>query len=195
TIFEDMLEEVARIYGYDNLPYTLPENASKPGGLTDEQAVVDGMHPGRCATLTLDNKQIGFLGQVHPNVAKEYDLKETYVFDIDMEYILQTTDIEFTYEAVPKYPSILRDIAFVVDEKVLAGDIQSEIKSLGASLVKHVEAFDVYTGDNIKENEKSIAFNVHYQDPEKTLTDEEVDASFKKITETVNEKFGVYVRS
>src|SRR5699024_8116052 len=120
TIFEDMLEEVARIYGYDNLPYTLPENASKPGGLTDEQAVVDGMHPGRCATLTLDNKQIGFLGQVHPNVAKEYDLKETFVFDIDMEYILQTTDREFTYEAVPKYPSILRDIAFVVDEKVLA---------------------------------------------------------------------------
>lgn len=345
TIFEDMLEEVARIYGYDNLPYTLPENASKPGGLTDEQAlkrnikaylqsvglseaityslvdkksattlvspelsknlvpvqlampmsedhqylrlsilpellnrltynvarkqanvalyevgsiflseeenvtkqpkellrlagavtgkwldhkwqqevkqvdfyvvkgiieglftyinknvtfehaVVDGMHPGRCATISLDHKKIGFIGQVHPNITKDKDLKETYVFDIDMAYILETAQQEPSYTPIPKYPSILRDIAFVVDEKVLAGDIKAEIERLGAPLVKHVEAFDVYRGENIESNEKSIAYNVHYQDPEKTLTDEEVDKSFKEVIASVNEKFDAYVRS
>ncbi|MEI3606008.1 phenylalanine--tRNA ligase subunit beta [Pseudogracilibacillus sp. SE30717A] len=345
TIFEDMLEEVARIYGYDLLPYTLPANASKPGGLTKQQqlkrdvknymqsvglseaitysltdeervrelispdlsnnlqpvklampmsedhqylrlsllpellnrltynvarkqadialyevgsiflsdeekvtkqpkeqlrlsgaitgtwvdhkwqqevkpvdfyvvkgiveelfrylnmdvtfkqAVVKDMHPGRCATVHADGKQIGYLGQVHPNITKRQDLKETYVFDVNMEYILQTERPELTYEVVPKYPSILRDIAFVVDEKVMAGDIEEEIERIGAPLVKHVEAFDVYRGDNVGDNEKSIAYNVHYQDPEKTLTDEEVDASFKAIVEAVSEKFGAYVRS
>src|SRR5690625_3415122 len=345
TIFEDMLEEVARIYGYDHLPYTLPANASKPGGLTEqqllkrniknylqsvglseaityslvhekaatklvspelsnnitpiqlampmsedhqylrlsllpellnrltynvarkqanvalyevgsiflteedsltkqpkeharlsgaitgkwldhkwqqevkevdfyivkgiveglfdfinidvtyEQAVVEGMHPGRCATISVNGQIIGFLGQVHPTIAKQQDLKETYVFDIDMEYILEANRPELVYEPVPKYPSILRDIAFVVDKTVSAGDIQAEIERVGAPLVKHVEAFDVYTGENVADNEKSLAFNIHYQDPEKTLTDEEVDASFKEIVDAMNEKFGAYVRS
>ena len=345
TIFEDMLEEVARIYGYDHLPYTLPANASKPGGLTEqqllkrniknylqsvglseaityslvdekaatklvspelsnnitpiqlampmsedhqylrlsllpellnrltynvarkqanvalyevgsiflteedsltkqpkeharlsgaitgkwldhkwqqevkevdfyivkgiveglfdfinidvtyEQAVVEGMHPGRCATISVNGQIIGFLGQVHPTIVKQQDLKETYVFDIDMEYILEANRPELVYEPVPKYPSILRDIAFVVDKTVSAGDIQAEIERVGAPLVKHVEAFDVYTGENVADNEKSLAFNIHYQDPEKTLTDEEVDASFKEIVDAMNEKFGAYVRS
>ncbi len=69
------------------------------------------------------------------------------------------------------------------------------IERVGAPLVKHVEAFDVYTGENVGDDEKSIAYNIHYQDPEKTLTDEEVDASFEKIVEAVNEKFGARVRS
>ena len=160
-----------------------------------EQAAVKEMHPGRCAIIVHEGRTIGFLGQVHPTIAKRQDLKETFVFDIDMEFILQTNREQMIYKPIPKYPSILRDIAFVVDQTVSAGDIKAEIERIGAPLVKRVEAFDVYTGENLKENEKSIAYNVHYQDPGKTLTDEEVDASFKEIVDNVNEKFGAYVRS
>lgn len=345
TIFEDMLEEVARIYGYDHLPFTLPANASKPGGLTKEQllrrhvksyiqsvglseaitysllnkkdvssfispelpdslepvslsmpmsedhqylrlslipellqrltynvarkqanvalyelgsvflseekqitkqpkeharlagaitgtwvdhawqqevkpvdfyvvkGIVEGlfhflninvtyqptqmesMHPGRCATIHHGEQVIGFLGQVHPAVASERDLKETYVFDINMEYILQMERSPLMYETVPKYPSIVRDIAFVVTDTVLAGNVQAEIERVGAPLVKQVEAFDVYTGDNLQANEKSLAFNIHYQNPEKTLTDEEVDASMEEIITAIKDSFGGYVRS
>lgn len=157
-------------------------------------AQLDNMHPGRTATIEVNGETVGFFGQIHPKLAKEKDLKDTYVFDLNLEKLLRIDRGELEYETVPKYPSILRDIAFVVKEDVQAGDIQSEIKALGAPLVKAVEAFDVYRGESIKEDEKSIAFNVHYQDPEKTLTDEEVDESFDKIVEAINEKFSAYVR-
>ena len=161
---------------------------------TYEQAQIEGMHPGRCATVQVAGEVVGFLGEVHPTLAKEKDLKDTFVFDLNLEKLLEMDRGLLVYETVAKYPSILRDIAFVVKEDTHAGNIQAEIEKLGAPLVKAVEAFDVYRGDSIKEDEKSIAFNIHYQDPEKTLTDEEVDASFDKIVERINDKFKAYVR-
>lgn len=162
--------------------------------VTFEAATVENMHPGRCATVLVGDSVVGFLGQVHPALAKEHDLKDTYVFDIDMEALLQMERPELVYDTVPKYPSILRDIAFVVKKDVEAGAIKETIEELGAPLVKRVEAFDVYTGDNVGDDEKSIAFNVHYQDSEKTMTDEEVDTSFQEIIRKVNDKFAAYVR-
>lgn len=159
-----------------------------------EQAQIEGMHPGRCATIHIDGEIVGFLGEIHPTLAKEKDLKDTFVFDINFEKLLTKDREALVYEPVPKYPSILRDVAFVVKEEVHAGHIEAEIETLGAPLVKTVEAFDVYTGESVKEDEKSIAFNIHYQDPEKTLTDEEVDASFEKIIAAINDKFNAYVR-
>src|SRR5699024_1859074 len=82
---------------------------------TLEQTTIENMHPGRTALIKVDNRTIGFIGQIHPLYAKEHDLKETYVFDLDMEYILDTTELETHYEAVTKYPVVLRDVAFVVD--------------------------------------------------------------------------------
>lgn len=162
---------------------------------TYEQAVLKDMHPGRTAKIFAGDKLIGFIGQIHPNLAKEKDLKETYVFDVDLEYLLTLDRPDLAYEQIPKYPSIMRDVAFVVKNDVLAGEMKEVIEQVGAPLVKHVEAFDVYTGEHVGDDEKSIAYNIHFQDPEKTLTDEEVDASFEKIVEAVNEKFGARVRS
>ncbi len=160
-----------------------------------KQAVIDDMHPGRAATLHVNNDLIGFMGQIHPNLAKEKDLKETFVFDLNLDYLLDVERPELLYKPIPKYPSILRDIAIVVDESVNAGDIQATIKQIGQPLVKQVEAFDVYTGEGLEANEKSIAFNLHYQDPEKTLTDAEVDASFEEVVEAVKTKHNAKVRN
>lgn len=160
-----------------------------------KQAVIDDMHPGRAATIYVNGELIGFMGQIHPSLAKEKDLKKTFVFDLNLTYLLAIKRPELVYTPIPKYPSILRDIAVVVDESVQAGEIQATIKAVGEPLVKQVEAFDVYTGEGLEANEKSIAFNLHYLDPEKTLTDSEVDASFDEVVEAVKTKHNAKVRS
>lgn len=160
-----------------------------------EQATLDDLHPGRAANLLLNDEIIGFMGQVHPLLTKEKDLKETFVFDLDLERLLNLEREALIYQPIPQYPSILRDVAFVVDKNVEAATIKQTLVEKGQPLVKKVEAFDVYTGEGLASHEKSIAFNLHYQDSEKTLTDKEVDASFKALIEEVKTKHKAYVRS
>ncbi|GAB3064915.1 phenylalanine--tRNA ligase subunit beta [Virgibacillus ainsalahensis] len=163
--------------------------------ITFEQAKLPEMHPGRGATLLINNKVIGFIGQIHPMLAKNLDLKETYVFDLNMEEVVAAYNSVPTYHQIPKYPSIVRDIAFILDEEVSAGDVKATIEEIGAPLVKQVQIFDVYQGENVAEGKKSIAYSLLYQHPEKTLKDEEVEESYQKVVETVNSKYNAYVRS
>ncbi|MFD2046271.1 phenylalanine--tRNA ligase subunit beta [Ornithinibacillus salinisoli] len=160
-----------------------------------DQAIIPDMHPGRCATMSVNGQVIGFLGQLHPALEKKMDLKETYVFDMNMDYVFNTHENIPTYNQIPKYPSITRDIAFILDEDIKAGDVKEIIESTGAPLVKQVQIFDVYKGENLPEGKKSVAYNLLYQNPEKTLKDDEVEESFQKVIQTVNEIFNSYVRS
>ncbi|WP_042146267.1 phenylalanine--tRNA ligase subunit beta [Paucisalibacillus sp. EB02] len=163
--------------------------------LTVNQAQLSYMHPGRTASLMLNGKEIGFMGQLHPALEKEMDLKETYVFDINMETVLEEHHHEPSYTQIPRYPSVTRDIAFVLDNDVHAGVVQATISEVGAPLVKQVNVFDLYKGENLPEGKKSVAYNLLYQDPEKTLVDEEVEKSYQEIIQAVNEKYNAYVRS
>src|SRR5690625_6947450 len=114
-----------------------------------KQAVLDDMHPGRSALLSIDGQTIGFIGQLHPEVAKEKEIKETYVFDLDVDTLLDVHDRTPGYKQIPKYPAITRDIAFVVQENVKSSHIQELIAMTGGPLVKDVQIFDVYTGDHL----------------------------------------------
>jgi len=163
--------------------------------VTFEQAKLEDMHPGRTALIKRNGEVIGFLGQIHPLFAKEKDLKETYVFDINLEAVLEAYDNEPSFTAIPKYPQIARDIAFILDDTVQAGDVQELIKEVGAPLVRTVDVFDVYEGENLEDGKKSVAYHLIYQDPEKTLKDEEVEASYEKIVDAVKSQFGGFVRS
>ena len=160
-----------------------------------KQAVLDDMHPGRSALLSIDGQTIGFIGQLHPEVAKEKEIKETYVFDLDVDTLLDVHDRTPGYKQIPKYPAITRDIAFVVQENVKSSHIQELIAMTGGPLVKDVQIFDVYTGDHLSAEKKSIAYRVYFQDEAKTLTDQEVDELYEKIVNQVNETFLAYVRS
>lgn len=163
--------------------------------VTFEQAKVADMHPGRTAVIKLDGNTIGFVGQLHPLLAKEADIKETYVFDINLDIVLDAYHNEPSFEDIPRYPSISRDIAFILDKDIQAGDVQNLIKEIGAPLVKQVDIFDVYEGENLEEDKKSIAYHLLYQNPERTLKDEEVDASYEEIVKAVAQKYNGYVRS
>lgn len=174
---------VEGLFGFLNIPVTF------------EQMKLPDMHPGRCATIVIGQNKIGFIGQVHPKLEKTMDIKETYVFDIDMEAVFAAGQNAPAYQPIPKYPSVTRDIAFIVDADVHAGDIKETIKEIGGPVVQSVQVFDVYKGENLPEGKKSVAYSLVYQDPEKTLKDDEVEKSYQEIVSKVNEKFNAYVRS
>jgi phenylalanyl-tRNA synthetase beta chain len=162
--------------------------------VTYEQAELEDMHPGRTALVKHDGNTIGFIGQLHPLVANDADLKDTYVFDLNLDVILSLYDNEPTYKEIPRYPAIARDIAFILDQEVQAGDVKSVIMEVGAPLVKSIEIFDLYEGEHLEPGKKSIAYHLVYQDPEKTLKDKEVEASYQEIVQAVSDKFNAYVR-
>ncbi|HET7579055.1 MAG TPA: phenylalanine--tRNA ligase subunit beta [Bacillales bacterium] len=159
------------------------------------QTKKDGLHPGRTATVLLDHRPVGFIGQIHPAKEKAFDLNETYVFEVDLETIMSVQATSLTYRTLPRYPSVSRDIALVVDEEVAAGNIRTVIRQAGGDLLKEVSLFDVYQGEHLEEGKKSLAFSLNYYDPERTLTDEEVVKAHDRVLEQVKEVFGAALRS
>lgn len=159
-----------------------------------KQAKREGMHPGRTAELFLGDKLVGFVGQVHPTVQKELDLAETYVFELSLVDLLTENVEETRYEVIPRYPSITRDIALVVNKEVVVGDIEKVIKEAGGKMLKEVAVFDLYEGDRLEEGKKSVAFSLRYFDPERTLTDEDVSKAHGKVLSAVEEKVGATLR-
>ena len=135
------------------------------------------MHPGRTATILLDGKEIGFVGQVHPQTAKQYDIPETYVAEINLSTIESQMNQALIFEDITKYPSVSRDIALLLAESVSHHDIVSAIESSGVKRLTAIKLFDVYAGNNIAEGYKSMAYSLTFQNPNDNLTDEEVAKS------------------
>ncbi|WP_270990152.1 phenylalanine--tRNA ligase subunit beta [Streptococcus agalactiae] len=152
------------------------------------------MHPGRTATILLDGKEIGFVGQVHPQTAKQYDIPETYVAEINLSTIESQMNQALIFEDITKYPSVSRDIALLLAESVSHHDIVSAIESSGVKRLTAIKLFDVYAGNNIAEGYKSMAYSLTFQNPNDNLTDEEVAKYMEKITKSLVEKVNAEIR-
>jgi phenylalanyl-tRNA synthetase beta chain len=159
------------------------------------QAGLENMHPGRTAEVLLNGEVIGFIGQVHPTVQKELDLKDTYVFELSFKKIAEAEVEPISYESIPRFPSITRDIALVVEKKTVAGDLVEIIREAGGALLKEVHIFDLYEGEHMEAGKKSLAYTLKYFAPERTLTDEEVTKTHEKVLKAVEEKAGAVLRS
>ncbi len=146
-----------------------------------KRSMVKDLHPGRCATLFIDGTEVGFLGQVHPMVSK----KEIYVMELSMDALFAVKVRSIKYKEVNKYPSIVKDMAFVVDQGVTSEEILRSIKKAGGHMLTEVSVFDVYIGENVEANEKSIAYKLTFEDATRTLTDEEVMKTFHHIVDEV----------
>ena len=158
------------------------------------QSKMDGLHPGRTAEILLNGAKIGFVGQVHPTMQKNFDLKDTFVFELSLKAVLEASTEPLHYNAIPRFPSITRDIALVAEKETASGQLKEIIAEAGGKLLKDVQVFDLYEGDRMEAGKKSIAFSLKYEDPEKTLTDEEVTKVHEKVLEALKEKAGAVLR-
>ncbi|EXJ23169.1 Phenylalanyl-tRNA synthetase beta chain [Alkalibacterium sp. AK22] len=155
---------------------------------------IQEMHPGRTARIVWNDTQIGFIGQLHPSIANARDLNETVLFEIDMEPLMTSGQKTLKYEATPKYPGTSRDIALVVDEKVLHEEILAIIHSNSGKWLKQVKLFDLYQGENIGEGKKSLAYSLSYLNPDATLKEEEVTKDFEKIKRALVDQLDADIR-
>lgn len=152
------------------------------------------MHPGRTAEIYLGETVIGFVGQVHPNTAKEYDIPETYVAEFDLSLVIEAAQKGMTFHAVTKFPSVSRDIAMLVAETVTNQEIVTIIQSAAGKFLTDIQLFDVYQGKNIEEGHKSMAYSLTFENPEATMTDEEINRSMTKIEKALSETVGATIR-
>ena len=157
---------------------------------------VSYLHIGRSASISVCGKEIGVLGEVHPDVAAKYgvDDQRLYIAEISLEELFKCINPVTKFEAISKYPPIERDLAVVVDKKVVAGDMIDAIKNGKIPHLSSANIFDVYEGDKIGKDKKSIALSFVFISYERTLKDEEIQEAMDKILSLLSRKFKAKIR-
>ena len=153
------------------------------------------LHPGRQAKLKKGNLTIGFIGQVHPEVCDNYNLKgEVYVAVIDMPTLVMLSNFDTKYEGIAKFPGSTRDLSLVVDKEIFVGQIEEVIKKCGGKLLESYKLFDVYEGEQIAKGKKSVAYTMTFRAKDRTLETSEVDGIIAKILKELG-KLGIEIRA
>lgn len=152
-------------------------------------------HPTRKAGLYLDGKRIGQMGQMHPDVMKGQDVEQpVLVAEFDLQPVFACQNLHITYQPLPKYPAMLRDLALVVDRETEVGPMMKAIRQAAGAQLEQVQLFDVYVGDQAGLGKKSVAFALTLRDKDRTMTDEEANAIFARIVEAMEQQFGAKLR-
>ena len=161
----------------------------------DPNAGRNYLHPGRQANIFYEGALVGYLGEVHPEVCDNYDMKtRAYVAVLDMPAVLPYATFDRKYEGIAKYPAVLRDISMVVPKEIMAGQIEAIIAQRGGKILESYQLFDIYEGDQIKEGYKSVAYSITYRAKDRTLEEADVTAAMKKILNGL-EGMGIELRS
>ena len=176
-VLKGIIEELLHFLGFSNR-YSFVVNNIK-----------EFLHPGVSATINVNGSDIGFLGLLHPSIEKN-----VYVAEINLDKLLKNRVSKLKYKEVSKYPKVVKDLAFIVEKNINSEDIVKVIKKSGGKTLTNIEVFDLYTGENVKENEKSIAYSLTFEDMNKTLSDEEVMLIFNKIINDVEVKLNAKLR-
>ena len=140
------------------------------------------LHPGRQADIVYDGVKVGYLGEVHPQVSDNYGIGErVYIAVIDMPYIVEKATFDKKYSGVAKFPASTRDISMVVDKSVMVGTLETAIEKRGGKLLESCKLFDVYEGEQVGNDKKSVAFSLSFRASDRTLSDSEVNEVMDKI--------------
>lgn len=148
------------------------------------------MHPYQTALITVNNDIVGMMGRIHPKLQKE----AVYVFEIDLDKLLNKKVGKMKYKEISKFPSVKKDIAVIVDKDITAQEVANVIKKSAGSILTNIKLFDLYTGKGIEENKKSLAYSLTFEDSKKTLTDEEVNAVLQTIIVNLEKKINAELR-
>lgn len=156
-----------------------------------------GFHPGKSARIESKGSLLGYLGEVHPQVKRNYRLPDRPLSAalLDLDALLVGVELLYDVEPIPDQPPVLEDLALVVDDQMPAGEVEAMIRQTGGKTLREVRLFDVYRGEQLGEGKKSLAYSLVYQHPEKTLTDKEVLAIRNKIVKRLEKELGAQLRS
>ena len=160
----------------------------------DAKAGKTFLHPGRQANVVYNDTVIGYLGEVHPTVCENYNMKtRAYVAVIDMPYIYEMANFDKKYEGIAKFPAVSRDISMVVPKEILVGEIEAVIKQRGGKILESYSLFDIYEGDQIEKGFKSVAYNIVFRAKDRTLEENDIAGAMKKILNGL-ERLGIQLR-
>lgn len=152
-------------------------------------------HPGRSAYIMIGKEIVGVIGNIHPLMEKKYNVKDVYVVELNLTTLLNLKTSKVKFVDIPMYPSVSRDIALVMDKDVATYDVCRKIIQASKQLVKETKIFDVYEGEHIGANKKSVAINLIFQDPKGTLEENTINAVMEKILESVSKEFNAVLRA
>ena len=160
----------------------------------DPKAGKNFLHPGRQALIRYEGEEIGYLGEVHPQVADNYGIgTRVYVAVLDILQVVKFATYDRKYEGIARFPAVNRDISMVVPKDIMVGDIEKMIAQRGGKILEHYELFDIYEGDQIQAGYKSVAYSITFRSKEKTLGEAEVTGAMKKILNGL-ESMGIQLR-
>ena len=161
----------------------------------DPNAGKNFLHPGRQANILYKGEVLGYLGEVHPEVCDNYDMKtRAYVAVLDMPVIVPLATFDRKYEGIAKYPAVSRDISMVVPKNILVGQIEEIIEQRGGKILESYNLFDIYEGDQIKDGYKSVAYSITFRAKDRTLEEADISGAMKKILNGL-ESMGIELRS
>ena len=179
-VLKGVAEEILDYLGYANRYSFVVENN-----------IPNEFHPGQVAQISVNNDIVGIIGRVHPLVSKE----PVFVMEINIDKLLSKKVGKMKFKEISKYPTVKKDLSILVNKEISSQEIAKVIKKAAGSLLTNVEVFDLYTGKNILENKKSIAYSLEFGSNDRTLTDEEINNILENIIENVEKKLGAELRS
>jgi phenylalanyl-tRNA synthetase beta chain len=178
-IIKGVVEELLNYLGYENrYSFIITKN------------IPNEFHPGQTAEINVNGENVGIVGKIHPSTCKD----AVYVMEINLDKLLAKKVGKMKYKEISKFPNVKKDVAFVMDKNISSCEIEKVIKKAGGKLLTNIEVFDIYTGENIGKDEKSIAYSLTFNDSKKTLTEDEVTTIFTKIISSVEKLENVKLR-
>lgn len=161
----------------------------------DAKAGKTFLHPGRQANIVYDGTVIGYLGEVHPTVCENYNMKtRAYIAVIDMPYVYEMSSFDKKYEGIAKFPAVSRDISMVVPKDIPVGKIEEAIESKAGKNLESYSLFDIYEGDQIEDGFKSVAYSIVFRAKDRTLEDSDIQSAMNKILKEL-ESMGIELRA
>ncbi|MGI6110086.1 MAG: phenylalanine--tRNA ligase subunit beta [Eubacteriaceae bacterium] len=161
-----------------------------------EAADIDWMHPGRSAAVSVNGVHIGSFGEIHPAAAKKLDLPGRILLaELSMDALNSVRNDDIRFEALPKFPGSERDLALVLDKQITAGQVEDVIRRHGKGILQDVRLFDVYTGEQVPEGKKSLAYNLSFRLPDRTLTDDDITPVVDAILDELKTTYDAVLRA
>ncbi|MFA5035877.1 MAG: phenylalanine--tRNA ligase subunit beta [Candidatus Izemoplasmatales bacterium] len=182
-LVKGLIEALCDRIGITNIRFTIPKNPYPK------------LHPTICACIKKDDVCLGWMGKLHPVVQTEHGLPDTFVFSLKLDKLVAHSSRNFVMKSISKYPAVTRDIAIVVDKTITAATITDLVRKAGKKTLDDVKIFDIYQGEKINSNQKSIALSLTFQDYDKTLETEEIDQMTTKIIKCLETELQAILRT